>query len=362
MGLDSLDNRADKERNIYKDLQTYVPFMALPSLVDFTLGDGLGMPVGKLPFYTEIEDGDKADSKILRIKVPVARDTSTIRSLSLLHQSIDTRILQRILALPHRLETFSYSVDDGLTRFVPKSIAQGLSPHAHCLTVLTLNESYWTKIDGSVLGSLKPFQVLHTLSVSVTTLLGHSTTHSCSPTNMALTNPLDALLPCSLVTINLKLWDKWKVCDLLVVTGLPYTMEKTRVTLPSLKTFTIDRKGTRYRVDETELSGIKQATDMIPDLLLLLESNEITMTPPLVAGQLLCFPLPSVNAEQVLNQWMGWNHSRIHQIIQRSHTTVSHLALLPNFVQLFLLCPPSWYMYSDHPPHQVAYSAILLSS
>lgn len=142
----------------------------------------------------------------------------------------------------------------------------------------------------------------------------------------------------------------------------PTRWKKTRVTLPSLKTFAIDRKGTRYWVDETELSDIKQAMDMIPDLLLLLESNEITMTPPLVAGKLLCFPLPSVNAEQVLNQWMGWNHSRIHQIIQRSHTTVSHLALRPNFVQLFLLCPPSWYMYSDHPPHQVAYSAILLLS
>lgn len=226
-----LDSRGEKVRDIYRDLQTYLPFMALPSLVHFKFGDGVGMPLGSTPYYNKIEE---TDSNIQGSELPVARNTSAIRSLLLGYRSVDTRLLQRILALRRRLETFSYTVDRGHTLFVPKSIARGLLPHAHCLAILTLNERNWTSfVDGSVLGSLKPFQVLHTLDVSVTTLLGHSTNCSCSPTEMALTNPLDALLPCSLVTINLKLLDRWKLRDFFIVTGLPHNMEKTRVTLPS---------------------------------------------------------------------------------------------------------------------------------
>lgn len=58
-------------------------------------------------------------------------------------------------------------------------------------------------------------------------------------------------------------------------------------------------------MDEAELSDIKQTMDMIPDFLLLLESNKITVTPPLGAGKLLFFPLSPAGAKYSANGCVG---------------------------------------------------------
>lgn len=270
-------------------IRSCIPFMTLPCLVEFTMGGftGLGMEAEGSRYKHEIEDDSDRESN-MRNGLPVAPRASAVQSLSFVNSSVEDSLLQRIMGIPLELNKFSYEIaasEVGYSLFIPKSIAQNLLPHAHHLTHLCLTEKepYESMIEGSGMGSLEAFTALRYLTASAVMLLGRPMSDSRpSLQRMASTNPFDALLPSSLISLHCVL-NEWSFCEFLAATGLPYTFAKTKEKFTSLEGFIIDwkRVGGGRCGDLESIADVRDAMDEIPGLSRTLLSPYIVPIPSL---------------------------------------------------------------------------------
>lgn len=177
------------------------------------------------------------------------------------HSAIDCDVLNRILKLPRRLESFKYDVGGatvGYSRFAPSRFYQGLCAHTDSLVELFITDEddtgFFEEI-GSVLGSMYAFTALTHLRLSVKVLLGLPPAHLATESTRDR-SPLDALLPLSLVILELELGHEYTLKDFMTITGVPKTLTKTSHLLPALRKYHLGVDGILPRFDD--LSEIRK--------------------------------------------------------------------------------------------------------
>ena len=123
--------------------------------------------------------------------------------------------------------------------------------------------------DESTLGSLSDFTVLRRVRVPLAWLLGRHP-EGLSHSEMPLVNPLDSLLPASLVTLELDLFEEWRLSWFMKFTGFPRTWECTRGALPHLERLVIRRSA----YDDQLISENEDLGPNARDLVTIMQSIE----------------------------------------------------------------------------------------
>lgn len=178
------------------------------------------------------------------------------------HSAIDCDVLNRILTLPRRLESFKYSLGDatvGYWPFVPSRFYPGLCRHAESLVELFITdedgvENFDDDEGGPMLGSLHAFKALTHLRLPAELLFGFNDgppTTEFEPVAARNISPLDALLPPSLVILELELRGDDPLKHFMATTGIPKTLTRTSYQLPDLRKFHLGVEG-HYGVDLSE--------------------------------------------------------------------------------------------------------------
>lgn len=246
--------------------ETVIPFMTLPALTKlscYRLSGEYGWELFSSALnegsdeWSEIREKDNSDSDAQdapgdfesgHIPVPLHEThylrprSSAIMLLKFEESCSDNDILGRILALPRRLESFQYSIGDrmvGDAVFEASAIYEGLRTQKASLVEIFITRELWDHCTYSpwhVLGSLNDFSRLRHLKMPVTALLTCESEHH--PITPPRHNPLDSLLPPSLVILEVDIRDT-TLEELTGATGLPDTLHATSLSLPNLRIFGI---------------------------------------------------------------------------------------------------------------------------
>lgn len=148
--------------------------------------------------------------------------------------------------LPRQLESFKYDAGGatvGFANYAPRLFYPGLLAHANTLVELFITDADNTSEFNeyrSVIGSFTAFTVLTHLRVNVELLLGQPTGH---PSKDITRSPLDALLPPSLITLELELGREHSLNGFVAITGIPHSLIRTSRQLPALRQYHIGVKG-----------------------------------------------------------------------------------------------------------------------
>lgn len=185
---------------------------------------------------------------------------SFVRKLKFEESGSNSDVLTRILALPTQLESLEYEMGDYLATedFLPAAIVEAIHAHALTLERLVISFAYtfyeYTRPDIVVndleLGmcSLTRLASLRHLGLPFISLIPEP---DDKPTISAAQNPLDVLLPRSLVHLELYLDLAWRLDEFLAVTGLPQTLPRTHQALPALRRIVVKCMFTRPEDKET---------------------------------------------------------------------------------------------------------------
>lgn len=249
--------------NSILDLNAILPFMHLPSVTTFTCrgiaGSRLRMDSSFPPSTYGIEERGRSDSQVgagviisttqgVPTRKPVFHTRppcSPVTCLLLKDSVVSANDLGLILIFPRRLESFQYSLSSRAHEdpvFTSGYLYKGLLGHKDCLTELFVTCANWwsCEYEGQwVWGSLSAFTHLQRLKLPVTALIPLG--EAPPPIIRPLRNPLDGILPPCLVAIELDIGTN-AFCDsaredVLMTTGLPYTLLSTSQCLPELRNF-----------------------------------------------------------------------------------------------------------------------------
>lgn len=176
----------------------------------------------------------------------LAPKSSSVTRLNLVMSVVSCSLLGRLLTLPAALESFRYVVGSctvGTEPFLPSRFLPGLLTQARSLKELIVDTQYADNFDGDepLLGSLTQFCVLERLALPVSMLL------QPGQLSARAQNPLDELLPSSLVTLELDLDNRWSggLTQFLHVTGIPQTLPASARRLSNLRKIVLgNSKGT----------------------------------------------------------------------------------------------------------------------
>lgn len=166
--------------------------------------------------------------------------SSAVTHLQFDNSDVDSDILGIVIALPRRPESFRYSIGDedvGDTLLRLSHFYKGLCSQRNSLTELFITSDNWWRLytEDGVLGSLSSFIVLQHLKLPATALLPcHNEDLPITPSSH---NPLDSLLPPSLVTLEVDIRDNNWTDEFVAKTGLPDTLRETSRALPELRFF-----------------------------------------------------------------------------------------------------------------------------
>lgn len=166
---------------------------------------------------------------------------TNIRSLSMTDSTLKAETVQYLLRSCPNLKTFCYSQSSVVLtpHLVPRKMREGLSHLKHTLEKLSLDKG--KEGDNKAYGSLKEFQVLKTLVMDASLLMGHLRyspddlkyyAHDNDEKRMQLIN----ILPASLET--LEIWDC--NCSLRVKDQLLKLLKEKERIVPLLKKITVD--------------------------------------------------------------------------------------------------------------------------
>lgn len=164
--------------------------------------------------------------------------SSSITRLRFVMSVVSCHLLSRVLTLPSALESFQYELGGamfGFEKFVALELLPGLLSQAGSLKELIIDARHDDLEDAEPLfSSLAELGVLERLVIPISMLLGPG---QLGVETGAVQNPLDLLLPSSLVTLGLDLDHGWSggLTRLLSVTGIPETLPATARRLPALK-------------------------------------------------------------------------------------------------------------------------------
>lgn len=175
---------------------------------------------------------------------------------------IESVTLGFLLMIPCQLQSLRYSIFTGSTSsyesFVPAKIYGGLCSQKHSLSELFITREEWWGHgfgDNWFLGSLSSFQRLKHLKLPAAALIelknddddddddddNNNNEETPALTVRSSHNPLDNLLPPSIITIELDIggmaFSESAREDFLMKTGVPYTLLSTSQHLPELRTF-----------------------------------------------------------------------------------------------------------------------------
>lgn len=242
--------------------------MMLPSLTSFTVSsfageegyeEGLQIggpddsepPVADVNTEQEYQSSDsrlpKYNMRLRAIKTSsgysLPTRSSSATTLNLMMSGVSGTLLNRILTTPVALERFQYEIDWRLpvdATFTPSQFLAGLLFQANTLKELVINTKQAEDFpkDNPPIDSLVGLRALERLVVPTGMLLKHNSTV------VAIQNPLDALLPPSLITLELGLdeWQWGKLSRLLTVTGIPQTLPTTVGRIPTLRRIVINHQ------------------------------------------------------------------------------------------------------------------------
>lgn len=164
--------------------------------------------------------------------------SSSITRLNLVMSVVSSHLLGRVLTLPTALESFQYEFGGamfGLETFVASELLPGFLSQATSLKEIIIDTRHDVLDDADPLfSSLAELGVLELLVLPVSMLLR---TEQQGFEGGAVQNPLDCLLPSSLVTLVLDLDHGWSggLPRFLNVTGIPKTLPSTARHLPALQ-------------------------------------------------------------------------------------------------------------------------------
>lgn len=148
-----------------------------------------------------------------------------------------------ILALPRRLQKFQYVVGYHLEDFCPHAFYASLCTHADSLEELVIkdtDEREEERRSPAILGSLLGFIALKHLTLAVDLLFRPVESKDGVAPPKASRNPLDVLLPPSLITLKIPLESAFTVTEFSNAAGLPESLDRTSVHLPNLRVFQIE--------------------------------------------------------------------------------------------------------------------------
>lgn len=168
--------------------------------------------------------------------------SSSITCLKLQWSIVSSSLLGRIIMLPAALENFHYQLGDireGIEALVPSRFLPGLLSHAGTLRKLVIDSrgAHSPIRNGPSIDSLAGLRLLERLTIPISLLLESD----LIPDVTASRNPIDFLLPSSLLFLRLQIDVQWPgdLQTVLRVTGIPETLSSTGQHLPSLRKITI---------------------------------------------------------------------------------------------------------------------------
>lgn len=196
--------------------------------------------------------------------------SSPVTSLDLEMSAVSGTLLNHLLTLPAALERFQYDVDWEMLvggAFVPSQFLPGLLAQANSLKELVIDIKHVSdSTEGNLpIGSLAELHVVERLAVPVGLLLLYGPADS----DVAAQNPLDTLLPPSLVTLELSLDRAWwgGLGRLMTITGIPETLPTTARHIPTLRHIVIHR--TRYPdTFQLQEAALAEASRICPQITL----------------------------------------------------------------------------------------------
>lgn len=238
-------------------LNVVLPFMFLPSVTEVSCHQVVGCGESDLflvsPIVSSADDsGDQVrtttrstpDLLSKKDRMTIASKGSPVTHMSFSDSVIENATLGLMLTFPRQLESLRYSIHTEVYEpaFVPGLLHKGLCSQKDSLIELSITcESWWNCDTGGdwFLGSLSDFGCLKYLQLPAAALI--TLNESPSVTTKACRNPLDDLLPSSLVTVELDIgriaFSDTALGNFLTITGLPYTLSLTSQYLPKLRTF-----------------------------------------------------------------------------------------------------------------------------
>lgn len=198
-----------------------------------------------------------------------------ITRLKLGMNSVHCNTINLLLRLPFRLESFECVGFGGnipdLPDFHASLLLPGLRMHASSLTELLITNINYDP-DPSTLGSLDAFTALRHLRLPIELLMKSRSgdefdgDQTVTPKeDIALRNPLDMLLPPTLVILELELNPDVTLKAFITATGIPATLSRTSQYLPSLRKFLVVlSRCTRHRArqDDVDLENAEQAAGL----------------------------------------------------------------------------------------------------
>lgn len=239
------------------DLLNIMPFVGLPNLHHIHLHGFIGESSLHEPISTLWEEDQESliisdDPKknfaniheLSHVKFP---RNSPVENLSFEHSQIHGNVLGQIVNSCDKLERLYTTI--GTERFNKLCSIEHAMPslrvHAHCLTeLIIMDEGHVDDDDRPVLGSLKEFTCLSHLKIPIFVLLGPPPRVTKSHYARLCANPIDDLLPSSLVILELELC-RWFLVHALYAMHLPWAWPTTQLHLPSLTTFQIVHSGSQ---------------------------------------------------------------------------------------------------------------------
>lgn len=241
--------------------------MALPSLTSFTIEkfeqeeyEGSGLRIKGLhrtdPAVGIVMGGEPSDLLLQRssgilgvIETPdgysLVPKSSSIKHLDFVRGDVSCRFLADILTLPAALEHFRYEFGkypEGIMPFIPSRFLPALLTQAESLKVIEITtHPHYIRNENHLIGSFANLHALERLIIPLSVLLNYGDAGSAAP---AAQNPLDALLPPSLVhlDINIEWWTGETLAALLNATGIPQTFPTTARHLSALSKVVIGPK------------------------------------------------------------------------------------------------------------------------
>lgn len=237
-----------------------IPFMALPSIERLTVWafageedrlESLGGTMEENDLHgaveNEHEDEDEGESEAPNVvatnvtnhvKGKLTPGSSSVQHLMFHHSAVSGEALEQILKLPRGLKAFGYEYGGAIVGdadYDPESIHRGLLSQANTLERLSIvdEDGEFDEFGphGPIPRSLAAFTRLTHIEIDAIFLLGHPPANI--PTDVAI-NPLDSLLPTSVIIVRLDLQRKFSRPMFAGVTGLPRSLYRTEGLLPRL--------------------------------------------------------------------------------------------------------------------------------
>jgi hypothetical protein len=255
-----------------------IPFMHLPNLMTLSVG-GFGGNVGDWSTGVQPPGFHSALPSDAGLIQP---GCSSITDLHFTESFAGSRLVNSILKLPRALEKFEYELsqsDDPAPPFMTRDLIPGLHLHKDTLTHLTLSDtraygkSFAT--EGILIGSLSEFTALTHLRLPLMLLIGRppeTTEHQ-----VVSKDPIEPLLPSSLVSFKLDLLEHFQLDLFVKTTGFPDTWLKSKQRLRKLKKFAVYRSST-VGVDDHKVFSSPAFSNLIERF----QAAGIKIQPPLM--------------------------------------------------------------------------------